>query len=478
MKSLLLGVIAAASGQQCRNPKYDILFPAQDPYWNTESWFKNEREIRCDFSECTPLYTNRASCNRIGLAYHPSMADATQADFPFMIGNSLPRSQFKNRVYQPIIDQFAVRNMNIADIGSMSVFDANRMKSQGRSFEAGDVLIYIANDYGVTLGRICDELKNRGIIVLPVYVGKFASLSQLSHLAETQFTGDVAEALGRNGGFTTSADGTRNAGMILSGFDSAVGVVGTTATQRANAIVMFARVLAQCPYSCVSKCAMQQDYRRVIEFPPVNTKGAQGGCGPQGIIGEMGPPGSDCAQPGPAGLPGRDGPVGEPGPQGPPGMPAQCLEPTNIPPAPAGPQGDVGAPGRPGMKGPDGAPGAPGPRGAQGPKGERGPVGARGGPGGAGPPGPQGSPGPKGERGPTGKPGADGLGMLTNTNTHAGAQQALFDRALLEILKEDVNGGGKIWQKVWSLHQPLQKYSLEMENCGATEGGRYYYGSG
>ena len=59
MKSLLLGVIAAASGQQCRNPKYDILFPAQDPYWNTESWFKNEKEIRCDFSECTPLYTNR-----------------------------------------------------------------------------------------------------------------------------------------------------------------------------------------------------------------------------------------------------------------------------------------------------------------------------------------------------------------------------------------------------------------------------------
>ena len=46
--------------------------------------------------------------------------------------------------------------------------------------------------------------------------------------------------------------------------------------------------------------------------------------------------------------------------------------------------------------------------------------------------------------------------MLTNTNTHAGAQQALFDRALLEILQEDVNGGGKIWQKVWKLHQPLQ----------------------
>ena len=61
----------------------------------------------------------------------------------------------------------------------------------GRSFQAGDVLIYIVNDYGVSLGRICDELKNRGIIVLPVYVGKFASLSQLSHLAETQFTGKL-----------------------------------------------------------------------------------------------------------------------------------------------------------------------------------------------------------------------------------------------------------------------------------------------
>ena len=59
------------------------------------------------------------------------MADATQADFPFMIGNSLPRAQFKSRVVQPILDQFAVRNMNVADIGSMSVYDANRMKSQG-----------------------------------------------------------------------------------------------------------------------------------------------------------------------------------------------------------------------------------------------------------------------------------------------------------------------------------------------------------
>ena len=59
------------------------------------------------------------------------MADASQADFPFMIGNSLPRSQFKSRVYQPILDQFAVRNMNIVDVGSMNVYDANRMKSQG-----------------------------------------------------------------------------------------------------------------------------------------------------------------------------------------------------------------------------------------------------------------------------------------------------------------------------------------------------------
>ena len=59
------------------------------------------------------------------------MADATKADFPFMIGNSLPRSQFKSRVYQPILDQFAVRNMNVVDVGRMSIYDANKMKSQG-----------------------------------------------------------------------------------------------------------------------------------------------------------------------------------------------------------------------------------------------------------------------------------------------------------------------------------------------------------
>ena len=57
--------------------------------------------------------------------------------------------------------------------------------------------------------------------------------------------------------------------------------------------------------------------------------------------------------------------------------------------------------------------------------------------------------------------------MLTNTNTHAGAQQALFDRALLEILQEDVNGGGKIWQKVWKLHQPLQsKFKQKIDSFG------------
>lgn len=32
-------------------------------------------------------------------------------------------------------------------------------------------------------------LKSRGVVILPVYVGNRASVSQLSHIAETQFTG-------------------------------------------------------------------------------------------------------------------------------------------------------------------------------------------------------------------------------------------------------------------------------------------------
>lgn len=472
MKSLLL-LAVTASAQQCRNPKYDILFPMQQPYWQTKKWMTNDRPIMCDFQDCDALFTNRAGCNRIGIAYHPDMADATKADFPFLVGGSLSRRDFKSRVYQPILNQFAVRKMSITEIGSMSVFDANRMKSQGRSFQAGDVLVYIANDYDISLGRVCDELKDRGIIVLPVYVGKFASLSQLSHLAETQFTGAVAEALGINGGFTTGSNGQRNAGLILSGYDSPVGVIGTTATQRANAVVMFSRVLAQCPYACVSKCAMHEAYSKTVRFPEINVKGPRGGCGPQGIIGQIGLPGANCDASGPPGPPGSVGPDGRPGEPGAPGNPAVCVEPENIPNAPSGPQGDTGAPGRPGLKGAAGSPGEPGLRGAQGPKGAVGEPGGQGSPGGAGMPGPKGAMGPVGDRGPSGRPGPSGLGMLTITNTHQGAQQALFDRALLEILHEDVESRGKIWKKVWGLHKPLQKYVLEMENCAQTEGGRY-----
>lgn len=37
--------------------------------------------------------------------------------------------------------------------------------------------------------KACNMLKSRGVVILPVYVGNRASVSQLSHIAETQFTG-------------------------------------------------------------------------------------------------------------------------------------------------------------------------------------------------------------------------------------------------------------------------------------------------
>ena len=44
--------------------------------------------------------------------------------------------------------------------------------SQMNRFQNGDVLVYIANDYDNDIGPVCDQLKARGVVVLPVYLGK------------------------------------------------------------------------------------------------------------------------------------------------------------------------------------------------------------------------------------------------------------------------------------------------------------------
>merc|ERR1711990_93405 len=460
MKSFLLAFAASGavvSGQTCRNAKYDLLFPAGSR--NVQSWFRSQQTVGCDFSDCTPLFTNRASCNRVGIAYDPGMADTSQPDFSFAIGNSLPRSQFHAKVYQPIVDQCGAHKMNVVNVGSMSAM------SKAQSFQAGDVVIYIANQLGSVSSSICNDLTNRGVIVLPVYVGKSTSISQLSALAKSQFSGHAAKAMS-TGGFSFG-----HAGLILSGYDSAVSVTGAAATHKAKAIVMFSRVMAQCPGSCVSKCSFKEAHKYVIQYPAVNVKGDQGQCGPRGIIGQMGPPGPNCPGQGPPGTPGRPGLIGDPGPQGPPGNSAVCVDPTFIQTPPTGDQGAVGGIGLPGLKGPMGVHGDHGARGAKGLQGEKGPQGAQGSPGGPGAPGSQGLPGPPGFPGQPGHPGAAGFGMLTSSTIHRGAQVPLFDRVLLEILKEDENSNSGIWKQVWNIYKPPQKYNLEMANC-AKEGGQ------
>merc|ERR1712002_313722 len=194
------------------------------------------------------------------------MANNGMADFEFFTGPAMPRRDFVSRVYSRIVDQFRVHGTEVADIGALDASEVIKLKRQGYATERNDVLVYIANDCGLTLSRICDELMARGIIVLPVYVGRAASMSQLSHLAETQFTGEIAAEFGKSN--VEFRQG--NAGLILSGYNAQVSVGGTAATGRHNAIVMFARLLAQCPYSCVSVCKMREAYSRTIEFDAPN----------------------------------------------------------------------------------------------------------------------------------------------------------------------------------------------------------------
>ena len=274
-----------------------------------------------------------------------------------------------------------------------------------------------------------------------------ASLSQLSHLAETQFNGAIGVELNKAGGFSHG-----NAGIILSGRDIDVGVIATTAGNRHNAIVSFSRLMAQCPGTCVTACQLHRTFERTVTFDTPVEPGTPGDCGPQGIIGPIGSPGANCDYNGPPGLNGSAGPKGKRGPPGAPGMPGACTPVEQID-GPTGDKGEPGLPGVPGLPGAAGMPGPSGPRGADGPPGDSGPSGNPGSNGPAGPPGNQGPRGPPGPDGPSGRPGCDATGMLTNDAVYADAQEALFNRALVEILNEDLASGGEIWKAAWNVKQ-------------------------
>merc|ERR1712242_172028 len=148
---------------------------------------------------------------------------------------------------------------------------------------------------------------------------------------------------------------------------------------------------------------------------------------------------------------GAPGIAGKPGPVGAPGMPGACIEVEQID-GPKGERGESGGVGSPGLPGASGMPGPAGPRGDPGERGD------------------------KGQPGIDGKPGCDAVGMLKSSgesSEYDSTRDALFNRALVEILNEDMTGDQIIWKAAWNMNPPNRVLSLEMGDgaCQYTEGG-------
>ncbi|CAG5080359.1 Oidioi.mRNA.OKI2018_I69.PAR.g9554.t1.cds [Oikopleura dioica] len=441
-KLFYLAAFGLAASQTCVAPKHEIFWPKYEA--GTASRLLHPPQLHCQFTECPPLFTDRRSCNRVGIAYHGDMANDRLGDFKFTQAHPpIARRDFLRTVYQPIVQTFAEYNREVIDLGDLHSRSFDRLRT---GLEAGDVLIYVANEYQDNSATVnfCKQLINRGVVILPVFVGSDGDIGQLALLAETQKTGAIQDALRQTRAAQRFLD-ANTGGLILPAVDTGMG----TGSRRREAIVMFSALFAQCPGSCISYCETNFQEQRVSFPEPRNAKA--GCCGPVGPDGPMGPQGN----PGPAGC---EGPTGRNGPDGEPG--------------PAGPQGDCGAPGGPGRQGLPGAPGAQGNRGADGEPGEcgangkrglpgspglPGKAGERGAPGAQGPcgsPGAQGERGPKGSRGLPGNIGANGIGMLTRNIDFANAQQDLFDRALFEVLQDTT-----VWNLVHQHVRPAEPYN-------------------
>merc|ERR1712227_747804 len=99
------------------------------------------------------------------------MADASLEDFEFIAGKPLPRSLFESTIYDRVIKAFENKQQPIMKVGAVN---PNTAVGQMNRFQNGDVLVYIANNYDNDIGKVCDDLKAKGVVVLPVYLGKQA----------------------------------------------------------------------------------------------------------------------------------------------------------------------------------------------------------------------------------------------------------------------------------------------------------------
>ena len=125
------------------------------------------------------------------------MADGFQPDFVFRSRqrSAIPRASFLREVYNPIVETFNryaeggfVRSGNVHNIGALDKFAA---VNKAGNLQRGDVLVYVANEYKAGgLDDMCHALVERGVVILPVFVGTDINLSHLTLLAETQKTGE------------------------------------------------------------------------------------------------------------------------------------------------------------------------------------------------------------------------------------------------------------------------------------------------
>lgn len=464
-ESVILSIIAVVTGQQalysptsstCNNPTHARFWPN----WIAGTVTKlimSPAPVDCHFNECKPLFTSRSGCNRIGVAYHPYMADTMHPDFPFRAKPAIPRREFMAEVYEPLVKTFERYNQKIVNIGALDKLTA---VSKAGNLRAGDVLVYVANEYVSSLDGVCEKLRAKGVVVLPVFVGTDINLSHLTYLAESQKTGAIADEFARSANAEIRAFADRGtAGLILPGVDYSNR--GNLGMRRQDAIVMFARLFAQCPGSCFSTCMKDNAFNpQSIHFPPP-PNGDIGCCGPVGRPGGSGMPGA----PGPKGCDGKDGQPGPPGPLGPSGRPGDCG--VSGSPGESGIKGVPGDTGDNGVKGADGPCGDPGKQGRPGLPGTPGPKGYPGEPGppGAcgrhGPTGPSGPPGPPGHQG---TPGTEGIGMIANGNDGFDEdRQALFKRALLEIMEDS-----DIVQRMYNIENQYNAFTnnvLPMKSC-------------
>lgn len=439
-KTIALGLIAAALGQSCENPVHAKFWP-QMMAGTVTKYINTKSPIVCDFTDCTPMFLERASCNRIGIAYHPFMAESNQPDFTFRsrTRTNIPRARFLSDVYDPLVKTFK-ENLGGAEFYDIGPMDSVNGRVGANRLSTGDVLVYVANEYQANgLNDICHKLVQRGVVILPVFVGTEASVSQLALLAETQKTGSIRRAL--NHEFFNQG----SSGLMLPAVDYSTGRSSDRiGRRRKEAVVMFAQLFAQCPGSCLSTCAHQARREISVEFP-APPAGQPGCCGPVGVPGISGRPGGPGEQ-GCNGSPGPDGPTGPPGPPGPPGSCGFDGKP--------GPKGQSGKPGEPGFGGVDGPkgacgdPGQPGREGMPGEPGPKGRPGVSGAPGECGMTGKQGATGAPGLAGQPGASGVGGIGMVSRGNDgHGEARESLLSRALLDLMNEDED----LWQTVYDL---------------------------